>query len=38
MTYFRVTPVWIRYSNYNVNPAGDPWNSTRGDSGRRHDA
>ena len=35
MTYFRVTPVWIRYSNYNVNPpeivefetgdlAGDP--------------
>ena len=20
MTYFRVTPVWIRYSNYNVNP------------------
>jgi len=20
MTYFRVTPTWIRYSNYNVNP------------------
>jgi general stress protein 26 len=20
LTYFRVTPVWIRYSNYNVNP------------------
>ena len=20
LTYFRVTPIWIRYSNYNVNP------------------